>query len=211
MMALVVGAVTICCADPTLFQPMTNELVFAISDRLSTLDPDTRKAEEQMFGIKWEPDGLLNDPHLRSFYKPIDHMLRDPMHVLLSSGVGNVHIACLVKTLLAAGIRLGMYESWMSKFTLPFKFGKVDPNWMARKRFGKHMDILSSFASIMLCLIPIIVAYLGEVINEGSEFYEHMQCFDLLSQIVGICFLGPDDSLPYKDVLRTLIDLQDTV
>ena len=39
LLALMCGAVTIACADPSLFQPMTNELVYAVHDRLSTLTP----------------------------------------------------------------------------------------------------------------------------------------------------------------------------
>jgi hypothetical protein len=49
--ALMLGAVTIACADPSLFQPLTNELVYACSDRLATLSPQGRKLEEQLMGL----------------------------------------------------------------------------------------------------------------------------------------------------------------
>ena len=60
--ALMLGAVTIAGADPSLFQSLTNKLVYACNDRMATLSPQDRKLEELLMGTKYEPLGLLNGP-----------------------------------------------------------------------------------------------------------------------------------------------------
>ena len=42
---------------------------------------------EQAWGVNYIPEGLLFDDDLRSIIRPIEHCIRDPMHMLLSSGV----------------------------------------------------------------------------------------------------------------------------
>ena len=44
--AIALGAITIACTDPSLFQPMTNELVYAINDHLRAAAPNDRTIME---------------------------------------------------------------------------------------------------------------------------------------------------------------------
>ena len=134
-------------------------------------------------------------------------MLRDPLHVLIGNGVGNSHIAALINTLRLhrPPIPLAMIQGFVAKFTLPHRLGKVDDQWLCRNRFGKKWESFSSFAGIMLTMIPIIETFLAEVVDASHPLYPHRLCFTLLSVIVGVCFLGPDDTVPYNDHLRGYI------
>ena len=53
------------------------------------------KLVEQELGIKYNPAGVLQDQHLRTIVRPIDHYVRDPMHTLVSGGVCGTQIALL--------------------------------------------------------------------------------------------------------------------
>jgi hypothetical protein len=132
-------------------------------------------------------------------------MLRDPTHVLISNGVGNANVCCLVKALKDYDITLPMMMNCISQLTLPCKFGKVDSNWMCRTQFGEKFESFASFVGIMPTLVPIIVAFLTEVVDPSHALDEHKQCFITLSRILGICFRGPDDSVRDDEVLRQLI------
>jgi hypothetical protein len=204
--ALMLGAVTIACADPSQFQPMTNELVYAFNDRLSTLSPQERKIEEQLTGIKFEPHGLLNDPHIRTFYKPIDHMLRDWQHTVVGGGVANTEMARVIAALGDHGIPLTMLQDWLQKFVLPRQYGKVDPRWLTKKRLGKKSLSLQSFAGVMLNIVPIVATFMSEVVEPaGHPLSEHLQCLWRLHLIIGILKLGPEEAMPRVERLRCLI------
>ena len=204
--ALMLGAVTIACAGPSLFQPLTNELVYACNDRLAALSPQDRKLEEQLMGIKFEPHGLLNDPHVRTFYKPIDHMLRDWQHTVVGNGVANTEIARVVAALISHGLPLTMLQDWLQKFTLPRQYGKVDPGWLTKKRLGKKSVALQSFAGIVLNLVPIVATFMNEVIpTAGHPLSDHLHCLWRLHIIIGILKLGPAMAMHHIDRLRGLI------
>jgi hypothetical protein len=185
-----------------------NDSLFAWYDHIAS-EPtvELRKVLQQQLGIKVNEHGIMHCRWIRSFYKPIDHMLRDPMHVLVSNGVGNANIACLVKAMISLRppLPLHLMRLFLLKFNLPHRMGKVDGMWLDRKRFGKKFDSFGSFAGQMLTIVPIIYVFLTSVFDDSHAFFEHVECFKLLTWIIGICFLGPDDSVEHVDLLRDLI------
>jgi len=184
----------------------TDAKVYRHYDVIANAAPGERADLEQHLGMNLNADGMLHDPWIRSLFRPVEHSLRDPMHVLISGGVGNINVLCLVCALRACGISLKLLQDWIGKFTLPHRHGKVDTQWLARKRFGKKWDQFASFAGIMLTLIPLILAFLDEVIEPGHELEPHHQCFRLLSYIVGICFMGPHDAMQHTALLARFIE-----
>ena len=75
----------------------SNDDVYRIVDRLRhTKAHGTRtqlEKEEQVFGVSHIDGGLLFDCRTRVIVRPVDHYIRDPMHVLLSGGVASTHAA----------------------------------------------------------------------------------------------------------------------
>ena len=184
--------------------------VYRAYDAIAAVAPgDARIELQQLLGINYNEHGILHCPRMRLLFRPIEHSLRDPMHVLVSNGVGNAHVCQLVVVLKTFGITLGMLQSWIGSFTLPHRHGKVKANvWLNRKRFGKKWDGFASFAGIMLSLLPLLLGYLHSIIDVDDtehSLFAHYKCFELLVHIVGVCFLGPDDAMQHKELLQRLI------
>ena len=136
---LALGAVTICCVDPTLFTTASNQYVFDAYDFLASKSPVEREALEIQLGIKYEPHGLLGCPHLRTFLRPVDHMIRDWQHTIVGGGVANVELARALAAMKRHGIQPTLVQDWLEQFTLPKKYGKVDRGWLSKNRLGKNL------------------------------------------------------------------------
>ena len=120
------GCVCITCHDPTQFDRHTNESVYAMYDHLANADPDDREELEQLLGLKFLPDGIMGDMHLRQFYRPVDHTRRDWQHTLVGNGVGNVLLAQVIKLMMNAGVTLVWLQNFICSFNLPHRHGKVE-------------------------------------------------------------------------------------
>jgi hypothetical protein len=202
--ALIAGTVCIACCDPALFQYNTNANIYEAYDYIAAnpLDSDL----QQCLGVKYDPNGLLHDAHIRTIYKPVDHTLRDWQHTIVGGGVANVETARMFAALKDHGISLSVVTDFVLQFKLAKVHGKVDPNWLSIKRLGKKWKSLQSFSSTLLSLIPILAMFLTEVVDGPSHpLYEHMQCFWRLRMIVGILQLGPSNAMQHVERLRQLI------
>ena len=57
----------------------------------------------------------------------------------------------------------------------------------------------------MLSLVPIMVCFLSEVVQSPHDLDDNVECFTVLSYIIGTCNLGPKEVPKYVDLLRGLI------
>jgi len=183
--------------------------MFAMADRLAAAQgvesPDVIKKLEQDYGLNYNAHGLLYDLSMRSIYRPIDHVLRDWMHMLVNAGVGNTEIALATHVAVSKGFRLETINEFAQQFTLPKKHGKVHATWLTDNRL--HDDTLASFASIVLCIVPILTCFFNDVVLPLGVMNEHILCFTLLGSIIGILCLGPEDAMHHTDKLRKLIEM----
>ena len=206
--ALVPGAVSIRCWDRSMLDEYTNDEIYEAYDYIANSPADQRKLLQQCLGIKIMDGGLLEDRYLRQIYKPIDHTLRDPMHVFLNNGVANVEIAHLWRAFRARGFKLEVMQDYMVQWHVPKRHGKIERKWLSKNRFGKKCACLSSFSGVLLTMIPILVCFLQDVVPCGSPLQEHKRCFVALAMIVGICAqIGPSDAMEYVDVLDSLLEV----
>ena len=106
---------------------------------MASKSPAEREVLETYLGIKYEPDGLLGCAHIRTFYLPVDHMIRDWQHTIVGGGVANVEIARALAALKKHGIQPTLVQDWLEQFTLPKKYGKVDRGWLSKNRLGKNL------------------------------------------------------------------------
>lgn len=197
------------CTKRELFIMHSNASVYAMADDIEAkhgnIPPKTFERLQQHYGLNYNPHGLLQDKCLRArgIYKPIDHTLRDWMHTLVSGGVANVHMGLLLHVLVASGITLESIGDHVMKYTLPKKHGKVQRTWITENRLKD--DNLSSFASTMLSLVPILLCFLNECV--APHLPNHILCFKLLNDIIDIMRLGADRAVAFVDRLSTLIEL----
>ena len=200
------GCVSIRCTDPDLITSNTDADIHTFFDTVRAAPPNARNALHQVFGLKADPDGIIGDPWLRSIYKPVDHNLRDWMHMLVSGGCANISCAEILKGLNNHGITLNSISAFIETWTLPHRHGKVDGQWVSHKRLGKTKESLASFAGVMLSLMPILACFLEEVIDATHPLYEQSRCFILLNRIIGILSFGPEHVMIYIAVIRPLIE-----
>ena len=204
--ALVPGTVYIDCASCAELSFNTNSDVFAAYDYICSRPAAEQPELQQLLGVKVNEHGLLHDRWAREIHCPVDHMLRDWMHILVHNGLANTEIAYLARALKGHGIETTTLATYLMHWTIPKRHGKVDGAWLSKKRFGKKMKSLSSFAGIMLNIVPIVAQFVQDVIPPDHGLALHARCFLILEQIIGLCALGSDDAMPYLDLLRRLLE-----
>ena len=197
------------CDDRSLFLFHTNETFYETADQLELAHargPTVLKRLQQHCGMNYNPHGLLFDKDLRErqILKPIDNQIRDWMHTLVSGGVANTHIGLLLHVLDANGVSVDQVGDYSMNFTLPKKYGKVQRSWISDHRLKDAT--LSSFASTMLCIVPILLCFMQEVLGP-PRLAEHTLLLKLLCNIIDILCLGADRSMAHVERLITLIDL----
>ena len=131
--------VPLSCPDYNRFIQKDNDTVYRIADELKDLHDANHHAElkrrTKLDGLKHVPNGLLYCPELRAVFKPVDHFLRDWMHVLVSNGVCNRELGLLLHVIVeTSGITLEFMRNFITKVTLPKKHGKAHPEWLSPKR-----------------------------------------------------------------------------
>ena len=129
--------VPISCTDYSLLQYHTNDTFYAMVDRLqaASAGPKARLKElEQIFGLNYDPNGLLYDPYLRNKVRPTDHTIRDWMHTLVSHGMAGTEMAMLFAALGKVGLKLDQIAAYASKFVLPKGRGTIVSAWFLAHR-----------------------------------------------------------------------------
>ena len=205
--------VTLACADFDLLQPHTDTSIWRMFDRLRALEAANQKTElkqmEQIFGLNLCEDSLLADAYLRTVVKPSVHVLRDWMHTLVSKGVAGTEMAFLIAKLVEWGINHDQISNYASQFHLPKGRGKVDPAWFAAGRVG--FDHLRTFASEQLNMMPILLAFLEDVVQPIGVLQDHIRCFTQLNLIVCILKEGPSGAMSQIELLRSTIVAHNTL
>ncbi len=78
-------------------------------------------------GLKYNPQDLLWNIALRSIHCPIDHYLRDWMHIMVSGGSANAQLHALAKTMKKEKLPTSLIQTYSTEYTLPKKYGRVSP------------------------------------------------------------------------------------
>jgi hypothetical protein len=200
------GCVTICCTEITKFVVHTDASLTSCYAELAALDGDALDDAQQCLGVKYNPHGIMSDPHVRTFYRPHSHMIRDWMHTCVSGGVANVQAARLLFELKRHGIPYTMVGTFIEGFNLPHRHGKTTANWVSKNRIGTKAKSLGAFASDMMSLIPLLSCFLHDTLDDNHAMADHAKCWHLLHHIIGILSFGPDDAMAHIGQLTDIID-----
>ena len=97
--SLVVGEIDLSCADATQFEKHTSADIFKIVDDLdrdkATMSKTAHGKRETQKGFSADVYGIMWCHAFRTWYQPVDHHLRDWMHMVASDGVANTEICAL--------------------------------------------------------------------------------------------------------------------
>ena len=196
------------CCEYDKFDYHTNESFWEVIDHLRNQKhvlSKTKFAELQKYvGVNYDEDTLLYDDSLRSMVKPIDMIVRDWMHTLVSGGVASTEISLVLQLLVEAGISLGHVTEYSLRFKLPMAKSQPDADWFSEKRIGEeHMR--TPAASDHISMVCLLNAFLQNVVAPANILNENCECFDLLNNIVEILALGPEESVKHLADLKSLI------
>jgi hypothetical protein len=184
----------------------SNKDIWRMADTLQQLAADGRdySEKEKLYGLLYNPLGIIYDLSLRQVHKPVDSYIRDWMHILVSGGVANSQMLGLKDALQKeAGIPMSVVRDYSVQWTLPKQYGNVSPTWLDDARF--EGDSFTSFASYLLTLIPIIGAFLVDNVRAHNVIEDHIECFLLLGMIVGLLSSGADFACQHLTLLAEYI------
>jgi len=191
------------CGDMRRFDATTDDEVYAITDRLinAGIDNDTKRKElEQRLGFKTAPHGLLADHAVREIVRPIKHFLRDWMHMLVSHGVAGTEMALVIAALRQKGTTYEDLQRYAIGFRMPKALGKISKTWFSKGMVNK--DSLKTFAGEQLSMLPVLMAYMTDIASKFEDLADHTRCLQLLTDIVGICALGPHDAMQHLNLMQ---------
>ena len=202
-------AIGLDCWDRDRFIRRSNADVWAIVDDLRDAMPTMSASKfaelESEVGWHWMPHGIVADAGLRAIYKPLDHTIRDWMHTLVGDGQANSTIAETLGAIRQHGFTLEHVQDFMGLCTMPSKHGKPCREWLKACRVKEHT--LTSFSSVILCVIPIVHLFLEEFCANVPELSDHRECFRNLHYIVGLLKTGPEDAMRFVRVIEDLMQL----
>ena len=183
----------------------TNADVWRAADSLHQLacDGQAYKERGKELGITYNHRGILWDLSLRHIHKPIDSYIRDWMHIWVSGGACNSQIFGLKGALKDNGIPISIVRTYSLEVILPKQYGTVSAAWLDDNRFSDND--FSSFASYQLTLVPIIGAFLEDCVKPHNIMMQHIACFLLLVQILGLLLSGADYAVQHIPLLAMLI------
>ena len=172
------NAVGLDCHDCRRFIRRSSDEVYAAVDHLAGQQAIMAKTKfenpETKVGFNHLPEGILLDKSLRLIYRPVEHCIRDWMHTDVGDGVANTLFAVFIHAIEPRG----HVPIFMTQCTLTSKYGRVHLNWLRKNRL--QANSLSSFASTVLTIVPIVHMFLMRCCTGVPALAEHVRCFKLL-------------------------------
>ena len=194
------------CNDPDSFHRLTSDDIHELVDELvvaaGRLRPSALARLETDVGFNHRPNGILLNMGLRRIYRPVEHCLRDWMHVIPGDGVGNSNVAAVLYELQPLGITTELVQEFSLLCHIPSRLGRVSKAWFSPTRLRN--TTIASFASNILTMIPILYLFLHEF-GCFETIPEVCRCFELLYWICALLQRGPQDAMKHADRLRQLV------
>ena len=124
------------------------------------------------------------------------------MHTLVGDGIANTEVGLLLHHLKdQCGVSLSMVQEFCNQCKLPQMHGKFHVEWLRDSRLKSAS--LSSFASTMLSIIPLLALFL-EHYSLSSHCPQHARCFMMLHSIISLLRLSPSK---VPDHISSLVDM----
>ena len=107
---------TISCSDSSRFDLRTDDDIWATADALTSkrgrLSAKAFQHETKIFGVNYNPRGILYSAELRNVFRPMSSIRFDAMHIFFSNGVVNIEAYNLLRALESRGVLWSMVQTW---------------------------------------------------------------------------------------------------
>jgi len=206
--------VRLTCADADKFVAATNDDVWMKADTLAAahgaIGIGAFKHLETALGFTYIPQGLLYDRDLRSHVRPVDCLTLDQMHCLLSDGLAQDEVSCVLYVLHNLGdtwanINTFMQADW--HFCSVHTSGRRAIRTAFSVHREKHFKKTWSFspgASDMYAIYPILGHYLDRVARPtyGEELDLAIDSYHALGCVIALAKEGKQDAAHAAQLLR---------
>ena len=189
---------------------MTNTQFWKIIDRLETNARTKSKTEcskeETFLGIKYNPDGIWYNRHLRlNVLRPTENYIRDPMHTCVSQGVCNTEMYHMIIEL-QKHKPLKELQTFSDEFNFPSSLPKAKSWWLSEDRLNHTSRSVTLFANEVLGAMQIMMGFLLEHMGSLSAMADNIKCFQLLFCIVQLIMTGCETAMRFKTKLLSMIE-----
>ena len=90
------------------------------------------------------------------------------------------------------------------QYNRPKVYGRVPKTWFTKESIAE--DHMKGFSSDILGMIPLLCAFLVDLVEPMGILGEHIQCFKLLAYLIDILSLSCDVTPQIYNALRTTVD-----
>ena len=183
--------VGIACADRSKFVQVGDRDLYLLADQLMSHvgTKASLEALEQSLGINLHPEALIFDKHCRTIVQPVVHYLRDWMHIIVGHGIAGTETALLIHALKTVGVTNDHIIRYAGNVYFPKVLGKFDVQLFSPKYVDK--DSMRVFASDMLRVLPVLDAFMCDVVVPMGHLADHAASYKLLHNMVRLLQLGP--------------------
>lgn len=193
------------CADRSKFAKHSSASYQAMRDHLESLAGNKKQLQKfgQVYGLHYEPRGLLWHASLRNLVCPAKHTMYDWMHCLVASGgIGQYEINGFLTAIKGLGLSLQQVDVFASAVTTPRD--KLPTKFFEDRYNPEYRSHLKCFASEVLTAVPILVLFCDIVLRPSGHLPQHCLCMGYLGDILDI--LTHHNAVELAPKLRATID-----
>lgn len=164
---------------------------------------------QKAFGLNYEPNGVLFDPHCIALYSPAENVYEDSCHSLYASGGngayevnGFVHAIANLEQFKDKKC-LEILDSFAQGVRWPVK-QRLNPNFF-QERVRNSDHPIKAFAVECMAAITVLDLFATMVLDKAGLLPLHCKCMHLLSEITDLLSAG-DRIVPHSDKLEMRIE-----
>ena len=154
-----------------------------LADYAAANSPDMLLKRQMVVGMNHNPHNILLNPRLTDVVKPETQFCHDGMHCLLSSGVINVLVVCLLDKAKSVGINAApALEAFVKRFKWPVKIqskiGKGLYEVFSPSRVSRSIakGSLVCTASELLSLLPVLANFTRKYLLDKPGMRDAAEC-----------------------------------
>lgn len=194
------------CPDRTKFAKHTTASYRAMRDHLESLAGRKKDLQKfgQVYGLQYDPNGVLWHPTLRNLICPVQHTMYDWMHVLVASGgVAQYEVNGFLTAVQSIGIKLERVDAFASAVHIPKSRGRLPKKFFEDRYNPDEKSHIKCFAGELLTAMPILILFCEIVLQPCGQLLRHSLCLQYMADIL--------DILTHHNAVQQVSKLQMTI
>jgi hypothetical protein len=186
------GLVHVTSADMSLFERHTPDSYAIMAETLRTMSVDATNPKvfaqtQQIFGLKFDPEALPWDTHLRMVAELPNCIYWDWQHNGVGSGgIGQYELNQFLRAIKRAGISLADVDAFSRSLTFPRGEPKLRGDFFQTRVRDKPGSHIRAFASEVLTATTVVGLFSDQILKPMGVLENHTACFDVWRTIVDI-------------------------